>query len=207
MIAPMLITDRGGTAVAFDKAIEEALRGGCRRLLYRDNKASAAEKLLNGVNLCEKMRMLKGQFFVSHDVDIALALGADGVHLKAAQSVKTARQKASKLTIGQSCHNAEEIRRAIAEGADYVTLSPIFATASKPGYGPELGLSVLEECVKVSSIPILALGGITAANAVGCIEAGAAGIAVMGMVMHSPAPHQAMQDLIAALEGAQGKAA
>ncbi|HEY8546270.1 MAG TPA: thiamine phosphate synthase [Acidimicrobiales bacterium] len=101
---------------------------------------------------------------------------------------------------GRSCHSVEELRAARDEGFDYATLSPVFPSASKPGYGPALGLGGLRHAVAaVPDLPVLALGGVTAATAAACVEAGAAGVAVMGAVMAAADPPAAVRDLLAAL--------
>ncbi len=79
--------------------------------------------------------------------------------------------------IGVSCHNLDEVVRAEQEAADYVYLSPIFESPSKPGYGPPLGLEALRAAAGRVRIPVIALGGISAENEALCIAAGAAGIA------------------------------
>ncbi len=121
----------------------------------------------------------KGLLLVNDRIDVCLAAGADGIHLPshriAPQRIK--RRFGKNLIIGVSCHDLDELRRAEQEGADYAYLSPIFSSASKPGYGPPLGLKLLADAVMAVRIPILALGGITPANEAQCIEAGAAGIA------------------------------
>jgi thiamine-phosphate pyrophosphorylase len=81
-------------------------------------------------------------------------------------------------------------------GADYVTLSPIFASASKPGYGPALGLAGLAACVAACAGPVIALGGVTAATAPLCLAAGARGVAVMGEVMRADDPRLAVERLL-----------
>ncbi|MGH6976892.1 MAG: thiamine phosphate synthase, partial [Stellaceae bacterium] len=93
----------------------------------------------------------------------------------------------------------EDIARAETEGADYVTLSPIFATASKPGYGPALGLDELADLAAKSLIPVLALGGVDAAAVGSCLAAGAAGVAVMGAVMAVADPRAVTSALVAGL--------
>ncbi|MET7242254.1 thiamine phosphate synthase, partial [Methylobacterium sp. EM32] len=83
--------------------------------------------------------------------------------------------------LGVSAHSLGDVRAAREAGADYVTLSPIFLTASKPGYGPALGLGVLREAAGV--MPVAALGGIDAKTANSCYRAGADAVAVMGYIM------------------------
>src|SRR5581483_8944186 len=92
-----------------------------------------------------------------------------------------------------------EVQAAAARGADYVTVSPIFASASKPGYGPVLGLPALGTLARLVAIPVIALGGITEATARDCCGAGAAGVAVMGQVMRASDPRAVTARLIAAL--------
>ena len=87
------------------------------------------------------------------------------------------------LQIGCSIHNFDQAKKREAEGADFITYSPIYLTASKPGYGPAVGVANLAKLAKQVKLPIFALGGITPARVAACIEAGAAGIAVMSGVM------------------------
>ena len=85
-------------------------------------------------------------------------------------------------------------------GAAYATLSPVFPTTSKPGYGPPLGLSGLAQLARtVPGLPLYALGGIDAASAADCRDAGAAGVAVIGAVMAAPDPEAATRRLLAAI--------
>ena len=78
-----------------------------------------------------------------------------------------------------------EVNASSAQGCDYVTVSPVFATASKPGYGPALGLDKLATLC-LSAPPVYALGGVSVAGAAGCVDAGARGVAVMGAIMREP---------------------
>jgi thiamine-phosphate pyrophosphorylase len=146
---------------------------------------------------------------INGDVDAALAVDAHGVHLpqslsvghSVADSVAAARDKLTAIRmIGVSAHSPAEARAAEEAGADYITLSPIFETASKPGYGPALGTDALRAAA-AAAIPVLALGGVSPANAGACMAAGAAGIAVMGSVMGAQSPEAAVRDLLTALAG------
>jgi len=85
-------------------------------------------------------------------------------------------------------------------GADYVTVSPVFVTASKPGYGPALGLDALGKAARLCPGPVVALGGIDAANLGACLAAGARGIAVMGEVMRAADPEATVSRMIETLE-------
>jgi len=84
--------------------------------------------------------------------------------------------------VGVSAHGLDDLRGARDAGGDYATLSPIFPSPSKPGYGPALGLAALHEAAGLG-LPVLALGGVTAAAARACRDAGAHGVAVMGPAM------------------------
>ncbi|HEY4683139.1 MAG TPA: thiamine phosphate synthase [Candidatus Acidoferrales bacterium] len=119
---------------------------------------------------------------VNDRLDVALAAGADGVHLGTESvAVGVVREQYPDLLIGASSHNLEEITRAAKEGANFAVFGPVFETASKLGYGPAVGLDALREAVKAVKIPVLALGGVTVENAKSCLDAGAAGIAAISL--------------------------
>jgi thiamine-phosphate pyrophosphorylase len=100
--------------------------------------------------------------------------------------------------VGRSCHSVAELVEAQRRGAAYATLSPVFATPSKPGYGPALGLEGLAAaCAAVPGLPVVALGGVGPGRAAACRSAGAAGVAVMGEVMRSPDPAAVVRRLLA----------
>jgi thiamine-phosphate pyrophosphorylase len=117
---------------------------------------------------------------INDRLDVALAVGAHGVHL-GSQSLPAAKVRPATppdFEVGVSCHSAEEVWAAEESGADYALLGPIFPTASKQRYGPPLGVHVLRRAVGGSDgIPVLALGGITVERARECMDAGAGGIA------------------------------
>ncbi|GAA1757904.1 thiamine phosphate synthase [Luedemannella helvata] len=106
---------------------------------------------------------------------------AGGVHLAARDPFPGPRP----ALVGRSCHDAAEVARAAAEGCDYVTVSPIYPTASKPGYGPALGPSGLASLC--GQVPVFALGGVLPEHVADCRRAGAYGVAVMGPAMRDPA--------------------
>jgi thiamine-phosphate pyrophosphorylase len=138
---------------------------------------------------------------VNGDVAAARAAGAHGVHLPRNQSVARAREAlGAGAVIGVSAHDEAEAAAAEREGADYVTLSPVFASISKPGYGPGVGLEGLARIARRVSIPMVALGGIDAGNAALCLAAGARAVAVLGAVMAAPDPRTATARLVAALK-------
>ncbi|MFZ5869360.1 MAG: thiamine phosphate synthase [Actinomycetota bacterium] len=112
--------------------------------------------------------------------------GAVGVHLAAAQGSADAGPARFH---GRSCHDDEEVRRAVGGGASYLTISPVAASVSKPGYGPALGAPGVRRAVRrAGDVPVFALGGVDARNAAAMRDAGAHGVAVMGAVMRAPDP-------------------
>ena len=163
--------------------------GGGRWLLLRDKDLPRAERSALGRHLTRIAAPFGARVLMSGDVEAALEAGAAGVHLPRDGDPAAARRKLGpSALIGLSAHDLGEARRAAAAGADYATLSPVFASASKPGYGPALGLETLGEIAAVVDLPILALGGVTAARARDCLSAGAAGVAIMGAVMAAENP-------------------
>ena len=164
----------------------------------KDLAADAHRDLL--ARLVALGRNYDAAIMVSDDIVAARATEAAGVHLSRDGDPGAARAALGpEALIGVSAHDAAEAAAAAHAGADYVTLSPIFESLSKPGYGPQLGLAGLSAVANRLAIPILALGGITYLNARECLKHGAAGVAAMGEVMGADDPGAAMLRLLSAL--------
>ena len=114
-------------------------------------------------------------FVVNDDVDAALALGADGVHLGQADEGADRAWEAG-LLLGRS---ASSVAEALATDADYLGVGPVWETPSKSDAEPPIGLVALAEICAAVDVPVVAIGGIDASNAAACIQAGAAGVAVI----------------------------
>lgn len=139
---------------------------------------------------------------VDDRVDVALAAGADGVHLGALDlPVAEVRQLASRvapdLVVGATCRDADDVRRARAEGADYAGIGPVFDTLSKPGLPASLGLDAISAAT--GALPLLAIGGIDADRARLARAAGAHGVAVIGALWRQPDPLLAARELLDAV--------
>ncbi len=171
------IADAARTGVDYIQLREKDLSG--RQLETLARQAVALVREVSG-----RTRLL-----VNSRVDVALATGADGVHLReedvAPDDVRRARGAAANsgrqaqppdhFLIGVSCHNVSDAKRAESEGADFAVFAPIFGKSGVPGTNPA-GLVALEEACR-AKIPVLALGGITLKNAAACLSVGAAGVA------------------------------
>ncbi len=123
--------------------------------------------------------LTRARVLVNDRADVAIACGAAGVHLRdGSVSPRVIRSIApGGFVVTVACHDAAAVFRAADEGADYAVLAPIFAPLSKASVSPPLGLDALRAITARASIPVIALGGITAENAAMCMDAGAAGIA------------------------------
>jgi thiamine-phosphate pyrophosphorylase len=121
-------------------------------------------------------RGLPATFIVNDDVEAALELGADGVHLGRADP-GAERALTAGLLLGASAASVDEARDA--EGASYIGAGPVWATPTKPDGDLPIGLEGLAEICRAVSVPVIAIGGVDASNAAACIQAGAAGVAVV----------------------------
>ncbi len=195
-----LITDRRLCSdLSLEEAVAEAVGGGVDVVQLREKDLPANELL----RLAKKVRAAiqgKALFLINDSLDVALACGADGVHLpERGLPVAAARRLAGgHFIIGRSVHSVEEARRAQDEGADYVQVGAIFASRSHPD-APPAGLRLLEEVAEAVSIPILAVGGITADNAGQAVRAGASGAAVISAILGAPSPGKAARRLAEAM--------
>jgi thiamine-phosphate pyrophosphorylase len=155
-----------------------AAEGGASVIQLRLKGASTEEMIDQGAPfrlLCEELGVT---FVVNDDVQAALALLADGVHLgRDDEGTDTAREAG--LMLGRSSSSAEEAKLAEAEGAAYIGAGPVWSTPSKPDADPPIGLDGLRAISDAVRIPVIAIGGIDASNARKCIDAGAFGVAVV----------------------------
>jgi thiamine-phosphate pyrophosphorylase len=195
----LVITDRHQARHSIEAIAEATGQAGGRWLLLRDKDLEPAERRSLAGRISVIARRHGMHLSVSRDVELAAEFGAS-VHLQSAAAVGAARQRLGPgAIIGVSAHVRADVEAAAAAGADYVTLSPIFVTSSKPGYGPALGVGALGAVAK-AGIAVVALGGVTADVARPCLDAGAAGVAVMGDIMRSGDPGRSVGNLLAALK-------
>jgi len=182
-----LITDRHQTADDGDylNRIESALAAGVRMLQMREKDLTANDLFILGQKLRQLTRRYDALLLINDRVDLALALDADGVHLPETSLPPAAARQllGPQKIIGVSTHRESRIRQAAADGADFATFSPIYSTPSKISYGLPQGLASLGKACRATSLPIYALGGITADQVSECRQAGVFGVAVISGIL------------------------
>jgi len=193
----LVISDRSQAKRPLVEVAEAAFRAGCRWFSLREKDLAADERRALLAELVALGHRFGATVIAHEDTDAVIATGGDGVHLPGGADPAAARARLPQGLIGASAHSPAEAAVLLRAGADYATVSPIFLTESKPGYGPALGLDALREAAAHG--PIVALAGIDASNAAQCIAAGAAGIAVMREVMRSADPETTVRRLLGAI--------
>lgn len=185
----LLLTDRTQARWPLVDVVRAAVDGGARAAVLREKDLPRPDRARLAIELRRVLAGVGGALLVASDATIP----HDGIHLAADEPMPPT----SSGWIGRSCHDRHELAGAATEGCTYATLSPIFATRSKPGYGPALGPAVLTD----PPLPTFALGGIDRVEDVACcIAAGAHGVAVMGAVMRATDPARTTADLLAATD-------
>ena len=166
-------------------AVGHALEAGVKAVQLRE-KDLGTRDLLELAGRFRELTIRHGAaLFVNDRLDIALAVGADGLHLgQTGIPVEVARKIAGdKLKIGCSTHSFEEADEAEKQGADYITFGPVFETASKMMYGKPLGLDALRGVCGKIKIPVFGIGGIKKDNVSGVLNSGAAGVALISGIL------------------------
>jgi thiamine-phosphate pyrophosphorylase len=183
--------------------VEAALQGGLTLVQYRDKQSNDAERLEIAAALCQLCHKYGALFIVNDRVDLALVVGADGVHLGQQDvSVAIARQiLGSQKIVGKSTTNPAEMDRAIAEGADYIGVGPVYETPTKAGKAPA-GLEYVQHAAKHATVPWFAIGGIDSTNMDDVLQAGALGLAMVRAIMNAENPTHAVQFCLAMLNRA-----
>jgi len=182
-----VITDRRWGRSHLEVA-RAAIEGGATAIQLRDKEATTRELIEAGLALRELTREWGVAFIINDRVDVALAVDADGVHVgQDDMPAKLARKLVGPdKIVGVSASTIEEALQAEADGADYISASPVFATPTKPDAAPPTGLEGLRAIVEAVRIPVVAIGGINEGNVEEVIRAGAAGVAVISAVVGAP---------------------
>lgn len=164
----------------------------------RDKHATTREMVALARWVIAAVRPMGAMVIVDDRLDVALASGADGVHLGGDDlSVLDARRITSDLVVGATCRDVGALERAAVDGATYAGFGPVFASVSKAGLPAPLGLGAVEAASGV--LPLIAIGGIDAARARQCRAAGAHGVAVINAIWRPPDPLSAAKELVRAV--------
>ena len=195
----LVISDRNQACRPLEQVAAAAFIGGCRWFSLREKDMAPAERRDLLAALVRLGRGFGAIVTAHEDIEAVAATGADGVHLPSGADPQAARARLPGALIGASAHSAAEAASLLRAGADYVTVSPVFLTASKPGYGPALGVEGLARIAARTPGPVMALGGITLETAALCRAAGAHGVAVMGEIMRAADPQAIVERFVLAL--------
>lgn len=198
-----LVVDRAASRRPLTETVAEACAGGVDWLQLRDRELEGAEWLQWGEELAAAARRSAPEIriLVNRRVDVALAMGADGVHLGFdAMPVADARPLLGQAAlIGASTHDVAEVRALSNSPIDYVHLAPIYPPYSKPASRPPLGIEALAEACR-QGIPVIAQGGIDPQRCSAILRAGAAGVAITGTLLGAENPQKTAEALRAALD-------
>jgi thiamine-phosphate pyrophosphorylase len=182
------------------QVLREAIEGGITLYQFRekgtgaltgDKKVELAKELQQ---ICQEHQL---PFIVNDDIDLAITLNADGVHIgQEDELVEDVRKKIGDKIIGVSVHSYDEAVVAAAGGADYFGIGPVFPTKTKEDAKPSNGTKLIEELRERGiSIPIVGIGGITVDNAGTVIQAGADGVSVITAISQAPSVTDAAKAL------------
>ena len=198
-----LILDLGAMHV-----VEPALEGGVDVVQLRDKEAPDGDVVAAGRELAALCACRDALFFVNDRPDLALACGADGVHVGQDDArVDAVRELAGdRLLIGVSTHSPEQVAAAEASDADYFAVGPVNETPTKPGR-PAVGLELVRHAAEHATKPWFAIGGIDASNAEDVVAAGARRLAVVRAIRDAADPRIAATELRAAVDAARAAVA
>jgi thiamine-phosphate pyrophosphorylase len=165
------------------EAVAAACGAGVRAVQLRSKSLDARDLYELAMALREDGHSCR--LLVNDRVDIAMAARLDGVHCpEHGFPPQTARSLLPQGSlVGASCHSSQAVRRASQAGASFVFFGPVYETPSKAVYGDPLGIDALRGICAASAVPVFAIGGVTPERATECVEAGAAGVAVIRSVL------------------------
>lgn len=188
-------------------AVQQALRGGVKAVQLREKALDTRELLKLAYRMKELTTQYDAQLFINDRFDVALAVGADGVHLTGnsipVDAVRNAVKK--KMLIGVSTHSLREAKEAEKGGADFITLGPVYNTPSKLKYGKPLGIDLLKKVTGKVNIPVFAIGGIKSDRVDEAVNAGAAGVAMISEIFKADNIRKKAETIISIVEAAEAE--
>jgi thiamine-phosphate pyrophosphorylase len=198
----LVVTDRQQTrGRPLLDVLASALAAGVRAIQLRERDLSTRDLFRLAQEVHRLTTVHQAQLLINDRVDIAMVFDGVGVHLRAnSLPIAVARKLlGGQRVIGISTHSVEEVVRAEAEGADYVVLGPIYETPSKTVYGAPLGVRALEDACRRVRVPVVGIGGVTAARVEEIRRAGAFGVAVVTAVLGAVDVERATHELLDAV--------
>lgn len=188
-----LVTDRTQTrGRPLTDVVEECLAAGLRAVQLREKDLPEPEFMALARSMRDVTRRQGARLFINGRLDVARAVGADGVQRgHDALPVPVLKSRAPGLLVGASVHSVEEARAAERDHADFIVFGPVYDMPSKRGYGPPQGIDALAKVVKAVTIPVFAIGGITAERLAAVRAAGAHGVAVISAILAAERPAEA----------------
>jgi thiamine-phosphate pyrophosphorylase len=197
-----LVTDRHQTnGRPLVPLLQRVLTAAAPAIQLRERDLSAKELVTLAREVQAVTASRRSQLLINDRIDIALALEGVGVHLRSnSLPVPVARQVlGTQRLLGISVHSVEEAVQGESQGADYIVLGPIYETPSKQMFGPPLGIHTLEKACRLVRLPIIGIGGVTAARAREMRRAGAFGVAVITAVLGAADVESATCELLDAV--------
>lgn len=189
-----LVTDRSlSQGRPLVEVVAEAVAGGVTCVQLREKDCSTREFLQEALALKELLQSLMVPLIINDRVDIALAVGADGVHLgQSDMPISHARRLLGpNCLIGISAESVDHAVEAEQQGADYIGISPVFSTPTKTDTAPALGLEGIRQIRELVRIPLVGIGGINLTNARQVLASGADGVAMVSAIMAAASPRLA----------------
>lgn len=194
----LLLDEQWASRLDLSRVMESAVRCGIRLFQYR-NKTDSMDAVVIKAKALRAVAARSGVVFIVNDrCDVALAVGADGVHLGQEDlPLDVARRiMGPDNVIGVSTHRPEDVTQATRGGADYIGFGPLFPTTTKEHHAPIVGLSGLRGIRSLTPLPVFAIGGITFESLRAVREAGANGVAVASAILDSSDPERTMRDFV-----------
>jgi len=201
-----LVTDRGlARGRAMLDIVRAAVQGGVTCVQLREKSCATREFIEEALAVKEFLRSRGVPLIINDRLDVALAVGADGVHLgqkdmplAAARAIVT-----DTMLIGISAESLADAVAAQQGGADYLGVSPIFATPTKTDAAAPLGLAGLQTIRRVVHIPLVGIGGLNRQNAAAVVRCGADGVAAVSAIVAAEDPEQAARELVQVIRSAR----
>jgi thiamine-phosphate pyrophosphorylase len=198
----LVVTDRHQTnGRPLVPLLQQVVNAVAPAIQLRERDLSARELVTLALEVQAVTASHRSQLLINDRIDVALALEGVGVHLRSnSLPVSVARHLLGpQRLVGVSVHTVEEAIQVESQGADYIILGPIYATPSKQMFGPPLGIHTLEKACRLVRIPIIGIGGVTAARAQQMRRAGAFGVAVITAILGATDVESATRELLEAV--------